>query len=171
MNTAALSAALVTTMWVWVGFKPSDSPTPDALSSVTNEAGVWKQPLVSSFNRRVGGPSAARSWKGLENRKTVLDSSAAAASVISTTLKAIAEYPGESTPNWQVDVTQRAHKWWTSGNIIVSFVDRETFGKSGLRGCCSASRRDSRGRLEIMIGVFGDAELRLTSWASIQGRM
>ncbi|MBE3041024.1 hypothetical protein IMZ48_00235 [Candidatus Bathyarchaeota archaeon] len=60
---------------------------------------------------------------------------------------------------------------WTSHNIIISFVDRETFGKSGLRGCCSASRRDSRGRIEIMIGVFGDSELRLTSWASVQGRM
>lgn len=171
MNTASMSAALVTTMWVWVGFKPSDSPTPDALSSVTNETGIWKQPLISSYNRQTGSTSAASSWKSLEHKKTVLDVSAAAATVISSTLKAIAEYPGDTTPNWQIDVVQRAHKLWSAHNIIVSFVDRETFGQSGLRGCCTASRRDSRGRLEVMVGVFGDAELRLTSWASIQGRM
>lgn len=171
MNTAAMSAGLVTTIWVWVGFKPSDSPTPDALSSATNEVGVWKQPLVSSSNRQTGGQSAHSSWKALENKRTVLDTSAAAATVISNTLKAISEYPGESTPNWQIDTVQRAQKLWAAHNIVVSFVDRETFSKSGLRGCCTASRRDQKGRLEVMIGVFGDSELRLTSWATIQGRM
>ena len=171
MNTASMSAALVTTMWVWVGFKPSDSPTPDALSSVTNETGIWKQPLVSSYNSQAGAPSASSSWKALEHKKTVLDMSAAAAAVISSTLKTAAEHPGDNVPNWQIDVAQRAHKLWSAHHIIVSFVDRETFGQSGLRGCCTASRRDPRGRLEIMVGVFGDAELRLTSWATVQGRM
>ncbi|SPO01406.1 uncharacterized protein DNG_04082 [Cephalotrichum gorgonifer] len=171
MNTAALSAALVTTIWVWIGFKASDAPTADAMSPTSGEAGVWKQPLISGLNRRSRGPSALSSWKALEPKKTNLDPSAAATSVISQTLKGAAEYPGDSTPSWQIDILQHAYKLWSSHNIVVSFVDRENFSNSGFRGCCSASRRDPRGRLEVMIGMFGAAELRMASWASIQGRV
>lgn len=171
MVTASLSAALVTSIWVWVGFKPSDSPTPDALSSVADETGVWKQRLVTAPNHRVGGPSALNSWKTLEGKRTALEPTAAAATVISRHLKRVAEHPDDSTPNWQIDVAQRAHRLWSSHSLVVSFVDRETLSKSELRGCCSVSCRDSRGRLEVMIGVFGASEIRLASWSTVQGRM
>jgi hypothetical protein len=171
MNTAALGAAISSTVWVWVGFRPSDSPTTDVMSLTSDATGLWTQPLITAPPRRASGSPSHSDWKPLESKKTVLDTTSPAASIISQTLKRAGESPSDSTPSWQVDIALHAYKLWSTHNIVVSFVDRETFVDSGLRGCCSASRYDSRAKLEVLIGVFGASELRMSSWSSIQGRM
>lgn len=171
MCTAAFTAFLVTSIWVWIGFRPQMSPNIEALSPNAQDGGIWKQPLITALNRRAGGPTALASWKSLESSRTTLTPSSAATTVITQTLQQVSDYPSETTPSWQMDIVQRARDMWANHNIVVSFVDREAFANSGLRGCCSASRLDSRGRLDINVGVFGASEIRLSSWASVQGRI
>lgn len=171
MCTASFTAAFVTSIWVWIGFRREISPVVEDITSFAQDGGILKQPLITSLNRRTGGPTALSSWKSLESSRTTLAQSSAAGVAIGNILQHVSEYPGESTPSWQIDIVQRARDMWANHNIVVSLVDREAFANSGLRGCCSASRIDTRGRLDINVGVFGSSEIRLASWSSVQGRI
>jgi hypothetical protein len=171
MNVAAILAATCTTMLVFRGFRP-----PQKKTSTPSKAPKWAddicvQPLITgdrqaSFSRL----QYSAAWKLLGRRRISLEETSVVARGITTLFQTAREQAAlDSTPELR-DILDVAWHLWKSRSILISFVDRKAYIGAGIHPFCSISRVLENGQIDIVVGMFGNSELDMSSWAVVHAQ-
>lgn len=163
LNTASLSAASLTTFFVWKDLhiqKPKNRK-----QSANNAATCWTQPRLSNPSMAVSETAEVVPWKNLPGTKCNVDTNAIISERIPELLRLAIAQPNSHAQNaaWSEDVIKVALEMWKAGRIELNLSTRTAFIDRGFGSSMSFSRYDGN-ILEISTGYLLDDEVDVPTW-------
>lgn len=164
-TTASVLAALGTSLWCWKDFFAKETdPLIYTKKSSSDQDGLWIQRKISAESevRATINSSQAQRIGGRVIRGRV--SSPVCEDVGRRLRDSLAQSKHAGDALEDQELLERAVALWQGGRIEVVAVPSIDFSSLGMGDACSFSHIDDDGNLSIKLGMFGEAELGLSSW-------
>ncbi|KAH8683480.1 hypothetical protein BGZ61DRAFT_590307 [Ilyonectria robusta] len=163
-NTAAVFAALGTSLWTWKDWA-APSPTSKRSGSRGDDSEVFVQHRLSAEESVHEKAPSANMRKNFSGMKIWSEDGKIPSKKITKMLGRSLEYPNQhcdSAP-WSRKLMRTALEMWSDRKITVKVVSREDFGRAGLGELSAFSSREGD-VLQLTVGFMKEAELSLPAW-------
>lgn len=165
-NSAAVLAALGTSLWSW---RDWSAPRKSEVTEVENyyEPNVWLQRKICA-DSSVETEMPSSQMRGIVGTTVKCGDGSFVSEKVSQFLKDALDNPNGTAKSalWSKKLLQEASSLWSRRKIHVVVVGREQFSRAGLEDVWSFSQFNA-GTLEITAGFVENSELRLPSWQNL----
>jgi hypothetical protein len=165
MDVAAVSAALLTSIWVWKDFHFRESK--GTVHATRSAEKCLKQPRLADAGF-AGSKEEIVEWKALPGRSIKCETPVFLARRIEELLDLSVQEPNDncSKAPWSLEVLEVAQEMWAAGKIVITLSTNGAFAEAGFDDAFSFSKYDGI-TLEITAGFLGETELHHSSWGPL----